>query len=459
MPIAGLAVVVAAQIGWADQSQAGAQLGPAFSSQRAATVEEPAPAEEAFDFGDLTGLVDDGPEHRGSALGPGSLTGALRLVAGRQIGGDSRWNELGPSLELTYDWFAGWGQLRLEGACDLNLAYQVEHDPRDVRLGSEIEPRLRELLIRRAIGDVTISAGSIVTAWSVGDMVTLADKVSVTDQSRAFFDDPENVISGQAGVRVDLYSARYSLSAVLVPYPLFDRFEDGDHPYSITPGIELDAWPEGRTPELAMRISTELERGSVSALAGWVSNRSPILEARKRAAGEPRIFTRHEPYAFIGAVGTFAYDPALLKIELIYDSRRPRQLLENGLPTGFKRADQLGLLLGLDLNAGKAGMLMLEVAGEALIRKDERFARNRDTWRAAMGWSDEYLNDTLKLRATTIFLESTRNVVARLDASYAITDSLTVSSRLSTFIIKKHRDSYANLESYDRADLVIEIGF
>jgi hypothetical protein len=299
--------------------------------------------------------------------------------------------------------------------------------------------------------------GQVVTAWSVGDLITLADKLSQTDRARAFFDDPENVISGQGSLRLDLYSSSLVMSALLIPYPMADRIKDGAHPYSIAPGLEVETGQDRLSPEAALRLSLENERGSVAILAGRVNNRQPILELEPGAL--PRAESRHEPYTFLGVTTTLPRDPLLLKAELIYDRHRPWQTALDGRPAGLLRADTLGLMLGLELNAGRLGSLTLELADERAIHHDSRLLGGRDRWRAALSWSDAYLNDSLRLRATAILLESTRNMIARIDLSRSITSSLIVSARLSTFIIGDRLDIYRPIRDADRADLVVEIGF
>lgn len=418
----------------------------------------PLPAVDGFNDDAFLFEESSADEQNAMLMQDNPLTGTLKAKWARQLGGSDRWVDVGSSIELRYEKSGKFGHFFAEGQVDFNLAFRMEKDSNTVQNDREIDLQLRELYWSRSFGASTLTLGNLITAWSVGDLITLSDRLSVSNLSRTFFANPEDIISGQNSIKVDIFKMHRRFSAVFVPYPLFDKIDDGSHPYSITPGASVEKPSAHRKPEMLFRLSFDQDRSAFSLLAGWVNNREPLLSADRHNSGVVPFDRIHKPYFFTGILGTQVYDPILLKAELIAERKRPRQTACDGKPNGYLRGDNISLLVGLDYNAGDYGTFTIESAGEC-IEDNAKQLGDTTNWRAALGWSRALLNDRLKIDTAAIALNSPDNLVMRLNISYDLTNNLTLSAKLNGIFIGDPDMQYDRIENYDRMDCVLAYHF
>jgi hypothetical protein len=411
-----------------------------------------APADE-FDFG-----VDMEPV--GAEADPVSpLSGWLRLLGSRQVDGTERWIDLGAGAGLRLDLSTSAGQLYGDFNLRFNVAYRLEKDSDDLRRRYEVEPWLRELFWRRAFGPLTLTLGDVMTPWGVVDLLPIIDRLSVTDHGRAFFEDPEDIYSGQLTLKADLYFDAHRLSIAVVPYPLFDRVRDADHPYSLTSGQRLEPAERDWSPELAARYHLSADWGSVALAGGYVHNREPILRAELNQLGEVSLHGEHQHYGYVGCTASLPIAPFLFKLELTYDHKRPAQSAARFLMEPLGRVSRASAVVGVDVNLGYWGTLVAEAQGQYPIEPGERLALRRPSARIAVAWNASFRNDNLDLSTTLIWLESLANVVARLEVAYDATNELRLAAKLIGFFINDRLTRYGRLGAYDRIDLSAEYSF
>ncbi len=401
-----------------------------------------------FDFGESSDPVTTADSPVG---------GLVRFAGRRRVDGRQRWVDLGPSASLRFDESGRAGQLFGEGSIRVNGAYRLEGDPNAVVRRYEVEPQLRELYWRLPLGPTTWTVGDVVTSWGVADLLTVADRLNVTDHSRALFEDPVDTFSGQNTVRGDLYLGDQSFSLAVVPWPLFDRVMDGDHPASQTPGTRLrfDRDDLDWTPEIAGRWALDSGPFSVGLMGGYVRNRAPVVTALLDPSGL-RLTRTHEHYAYGGLTATAAAAPVLLKAEVFYDHDRPVQAAPEWMLEAPPSVRQVSTVVGADLNLGRGGMVSVEGLGQLPMEPDDRLAEPDNRWQLAVAYSVPLYNDRLDLRAVGMWIEPSRGIVGRLDLGYDVTESWRVAARYTVFSFE---DDEIPLDDDDRADLAIEYGF
>lgn len=409
-------------------------------------------AQEEFDFNETD-------EQTGVGI---PLSGRISFEAARQLNQPDRWVLLGPSLDLIFDYNSGLGQLYFEGSGRLNLSYGIEGDSARTRDEYQFEPILRELYWKKNFGKLTYSAGKQINDFTVMDLLQAVDKTSVINRKEYFFADPEDVKLGQNMITLEYYSdSQLSIKFVFIPYPLFDIVSDFDHPYaSVRDQILLDK-DQWQQTEFSLILSKSLTKGGFSLYAGRFNNRSPIIDVIKPAggSGNDKWFKEHAPYWSIGAAATHAMEPFLLKAELAYNIGIPLQAQNGGIPSGFIETNQAELAIGTDINLGDWGFVTIEFKTDYPLQKDEQLAINRTVYTGAISWSDEYLNDRLKINIINSFPESINNMVNRFQIEYFFTNNFSISAKYVRFLINEQKDTYGFMQDYDRIGISFNYDF
>jgi hypothetical protein len=209
---------------------------------------------------------------------------------------------LGPFTALTLDHQASWGQIYGEGWARYNAAYRIENDSSYTRNGYEFEALMSELYYRKSFENVSVSVGKIITVWGKADILPVSDVISARDATKAFFAQPQEARIGQNTIRVDWFLPKQEIQLIFIPYPVFTRYTDRDHPYSLIPGVEIHrASDYGREVEGGAQYTAYFGGGAVSLFAGRFYNRDPLFrinpqnfrfEAQHSPRTTPRGFRR-----------------------------------------------------------------------------------------------------------------------------------------------------------------------
>ena len=387
------------------------------------------------------------------------VRGRFSLESARQLKGPGRWIRLGPSLDLIYDQTTRTGQFYFEGTGRYNLSYRIEGDSEKTRDTYEFEFLPRELYWKKSVGCFTFSAGKIIDDPSVMDLVQVVDKVSVINRAEAFFAEPEEVKQGQNLVKVNYYSpGLFEAGVLLIPYPLFDRMTDLGHPYALVQDQQINSTRHRYDPEWQLQVSQRFQKSAVFSYIGRFNNRSPILESRS-VSGAARLYKTYAPYWSAGTALSLAAEPFLLKSEIVYNWEKPLQRNANGRTAGFARHDQLEIAAGMEVNLGNRGMLTMEWTAASPLKRDENLAFDRTAWTGAVSWSNSYMSDKIDLTLTTLFIESFKNTINRIQVTYAFTDFLSMDINLTFAGIRRKTDDYGFMKNYDRVDLSLNYDF
>lgn len=385
------------------------------------------------------------------------IQGKFKYEAARQVNGDNRWIKNGPSLYLIYDNTKTFGQLYFEGNTGYNRAYRLENDSDKTINDNEFYYSIREAYYKIPIGNFTFSIGNVINSWTVADILSVSDKMVIYDQSENFFADVEDITSGQNTVRIDFFSEYIKFCLIYVPYPLYDKIEDGDHPYSITPGIELEG-PDNRKMEYAGYINLMFEKFQIKLIKGYVNNRLPVI-GTKIDGTNIKLQKEYNTYFFTGYILEYAYAPFLLKNEVVYNNNIALQKTEKNISSGQIESDRIDIMTGIDINIGNWGTIINEHSMQILTKKNDKLATNRNIYNCAISWSNSYFSDTLDLIASLILLESIENRITRISMEYALLDNLSFKCQYTNILINKKEQTYNNIEDYDRIDLSMKYGF
>jgi hypothetical protein len=252
---------------------------------------ETKPAADEFDF------EEPAPQKSDSKFTL-PVRGKAVMELGRQI--DNRFVFLGPFTALTLDHQASWGQIYGEGWARYNAAYRIENDSSYTRNGYEFEALMSELYYRKSFENVSVSVGKIITVWGKADILPVSDVISARDATKAFFAQPQEARIGQNTIRVDWFLPKQEIQLIFIPYPVFTRYTDRDHPYSLIPGVEIHRASDiGREVEGGAQYTAYIGGGAQSLCSPVVSTiATRCFASTRRTFVSRRSIRRTTPQAF-----------------------------------------------------------------------------------------------------------------------------------------------------------------
>ncbi len=389
------------------------------------------------------------------------VRGKISMESARQTGDPSRWIRLGPAIHLISEYNSEPGLFYLEATGRYNGAYRLEDDSGYVINNYEKELVLRELYWKKSIGPVTLSAGNIITVWGRADLLPVTDLVSAVERSESFFANPEEARLGQNSLKLEYFGKNSETGLLFIPYPRFDRFTDGDHPYSYLPGYTIKEKRGKRACEGGIRQTIRFPRGALSFMGGWFNNREPLLSHSFTPEGDLQFFKEYEPGLFSGVSTNWAYDPLLIKFDFAYHHNRSRQKVQaaTGLPDGISHGKELDATAGIDYNGGRVGSFILEVSASLPFGKNEELPQERKIILVSGGWSNTYFSDNLKVNAFCLIFEKPGNILFRIDGEFLVTDLLSVYLQYTGIVTGSKDIEYSRFSNYDRADLALRYNF
>jgi hypothetical protein len=419
---------------------------------------ETKPAADEFDF------EEPAPQKSDSKFTL-PVRGKAVMELGRQI--DNRFVFLGPFTALTLDHQASWGQIYGEGWARYNAAYRIENDSSYTRNGYEFEALMSELYYRKSFENVSVSVGKIITVWGKADILPVSDVISARDATKAFFAQPQEARIGQNTIRVDWFLPKQEIQLIFIPYPVFTRYTDRDHPYSLIPGVEIHrASAYGREVEGGAQYTAYFGGGAVSLFAGRFYNRDPLFRINPENF---RFEAQHSPYNTTGFSANFPFAGLLLKAEGAYQFGRLNQTVvqlpnpETGelvsMPADVKKADVVGGTLGLDYNTTAYGSVILEYSVSAPTQRDPTLVRDTAMHSYALGWSKNFLRDTLSFNSFAFTFLKYSNLLIRFNLTYKVTDAIGAYVQYTGVVIASGDPDLRIFDKYDRVDLQLSYAF
>ena len=428
----------------------------------AAAMFQPVEAQGEFDFD--TEETSPAEEKKQGVSIP--IRGKVNAESAYQSGSPKRITRLGISSNLLLDYKTKAGLFYSEVTGRFNSAYLIENDSQDVINNYTLVVILREAYWKKPFGSFTLSAGNIITIIGKADILPVLNVLTASDRTQSFFANPDEARLGQNSIKVEWFNKNNHLSLLFIPYPVYDRITDNDHPYSITPGLILKNARNTREVEGALVYDRQIPRGGFSLLAGRVNNRSPVISSDLITAS---FYKNYQPFWFTGASINVATAPFLWKAELGYHFDQPQQRLTMIpaplctanciVPSGVAERDRISSMIGFDYNAGNQGNLIYEMSYTSMIDADNGYAQNRGVLTYALGWSNTYLKDDLSTVAFLYAIESIRNLLFRLQATYKFDDRFSVMAQYTGIFIGAFTQDYGIFADLDRVDLMLTYNF
>jgi hypothetical protein len=401
---------------------------------------------DEFDFG------EDFEEESGWSF---PLRGSLGLGAGYQVGSPKELVSLEVLSTFVLDWSGTWGRLSGEGDVELNTAHWIEG--RDVVAKEYALVAIpRSISYSYAFEHVSVEVGQFMTVWSAGDLIPVLDILTAADTTEGFFARPEQYRMGQVGARVDAYLGKQTLSLVWHGWPQMNRVVDGNHPYSLTGGLELPTKYVWDPSEVAGRWSMQTPGGNIAVMGGQVYDRNPqpVIDFGTGTVSD----VEYIKYPFVGASLNQTLGPLLLKSEVSWSW--------DALPMGFEQMivvprDMLKVLVGLDYNHESFGTFMIEsvlvyMPKDALSQLPGQATRDAKVQvQTAAMWTHQFLSDSLSVMVMGIVLDGIDNRVVRASLDYKILDDLILSGQgtLIDFESATMMSPGALITGWDRLDL------
>lgn len=396
------------------------------------------------------------------------VRGKVVAEVGRQV--DNRFVFLGPFMALTLDHQASWGQIFGESAFRYNAAYAIEKDSTYTREGYQFEAVPTEFYYRKSFEKVTLTAGKLITVWGKADILPVSDVISARDATKAFFAQPQEARLGQNSVRLDWYLPNQEIQLLFIPYPVFSRYTDRDHPYSLIPNVEIHkASAYGREVEGGAQYTGYIAGGAISIFGGHFYNRDPLFKFR------PADFTfeaQHATYQTTGFNANFPLWGFLLKLDTAYQFGRLAQTaarIPNPACPGVcsdikiaddaKKVDQWGATVGLDYNTTRWGSIIFEYSIGAPTKRDAQLLRDKPIQSYAFGYSKAFIRDTLSLNTFLVTFIDYTNLLFRINLTYKITDVISTYVQYTGVFITSGDPDLRIFDKYDRVDLQLAYTF
>lgn len=421
---------------------------------------------QSFDFGESAETGET--KTSGIKKGALSLRGTIYLESAIQVD-PFRWVRLGPAAHMILEsnsFFYLYG----EATGRVNFAYEIEKEKFDLISKYALEMVGRELYIQKNSGPFTFTLGKKIVSWSRSDLTPIFDLLTPADMAEAFFANPEEARLGQNVLAVDFFLGKFSANFVFVPFPVFNRTVDGDHPYSLTAGLDIAKEPLSRKPEAGLRLDWKGRRFSSSVLGGWVQNRAAVYQVIfDPTTFDPSLEPLHQGYFFGGLSGELALDPFLLKLEGRYSNQAPFQRLEMlpacafigcpviYAPAGITSDDEVAVSGGFEFNAGQGGFILAEAS--YTLRKSFYNDPAQGQWMAGAGWNGKFYRDLFSLGVFVFFIEDWQNVMARAQLDFRVSNLSSITFQGTLISIKSGNTDYLLLDNFDRCDLAWKFHF
>lgn len=392
-----------------------------------------------FSFDETTVSADDSK----NAI---PLRGKISFDLGYQFGTPARWQTIGPSAQLIFDWSGDAGQLYSEFTGRYNHAYRLESDPQAIEDKYRINNSLRELYWKRAFGDYSVTVGRAIIAWGKADLLPVIDVVSPSDSSNLLFAKAEELRLGQDLIKLDWYHGDSELNLLYTPRARYNQNTDFGHPYSmLRPGVSDNI--EDYESEWGLRWNTIDDKLEYGLIAGDFSLRDPLVVGTELTYVKSRM---------VGANLTYSRAPFLWKGEFLYIKDSPYQRPDL---SGYEQIDTLKGTVGFDYVSTRYGNWIVEYSGALTGKKPPSPLLGGSTGVVGIGWSDQYLRDDLTISTTVILVGGTGNRLLRVGGSYRLDDDWTVSSLLTIINADSSEPLYQMMSGFDRLDLSMEYGF
>ncbi len=420
---------------------------------------------QEFEFEDAKEATAEN-EQKSSWLPKLPIRGKAVAEFGRQI--DNRWVFLGPFLGLTFDYQSSWGQFFGESVFRYNASYAIEKDSTYTREGYQFEVIPTEFYWKKSFDNVSISAGKIITVWGKADILPVSDVISARDATKAFFAQPQEARLGQNTIRVDWFLPKQEIQLIFIPYPVNTRYTDRDHPYALLPGVSVQKASDwGREVEAGAQYTAYLAGGAVSVFGGRFYNRDPLFRLKPDFTFE----AVHTPYATTGISANFPLWGMLLKFDSAYQFKRINQTatqLPNPdcatcgtitMPNDVKGVDTGGVTVGIDYNTTEYGSLILEYSVTGPMKKDADLLRDEAMHSYALGYSKNFLRETLSFNSFVVTFLKYSNILFRFNLTYKITDVISTYVQYTGVFIASGDPDLRIFDKYDRVDLQFSYAF
>ncbi|MBT6177154.1 MAG: hypothetical protein HOI23_07885 [Deltaproteobacteria bacterium] len=408
----------------------------------------PAWADE-FDFG------EDFEEESGWSF---PLRGSLGIGAGYQVGEPKQLVSLELLSTFVLEWSGSWGRLSGEGDVELNTAHWIEGRD-DVAKEYALVAIPRSLSYSYAFEHVSVEVGQFMTVWSTGDLIPVLDILTAADTTEGFFARPEQYRMGQVGARVDAYLGKQTFSLVWHGWPQMNRVVDGNHPYSLTGGLEFEQKYVWDPSEIAGRWSLQTPGGSVAVMGGQVYDGNPVPEITfLNDMPVPTGEVGYIKYPFVGLALTQTMGSLLLKSEVSWSWDAMAMGLDE---VSLLPRDMLKALVGLDYNHESFGTFMVESV-LVFMPQDDSIAFEGQSGREselqiqnAVMWSNQFFDDSLSIMVMGILLDGLDNRVLRASLDYKLLDDLIISGQgtVIDFEAANVMSPGAQITGWDRVDV------
>ncbi len=394
------------------------------------------------------------------------LRGFVRTESSYQVD-NPRWILAGAGSNLILEWKTDYGKFYGQSDFRANAAYDIENDSEYMKKNYRFEVIPQELYWSKAWEDVTLSAGKIITVWGKADILPVVDVLTAKDMTQFLFARPENIRLGQNEVVLDWFINNHELNFVLVPYPVFNRYTDRDHPYSIL-RVNNSKAPEGdrieengykRKVEGAMRYNYMFDGGSIALFAGLLNNRDTIINSYG-GMNEIEYKESHDIYYFAGTSCNIALSQFLIKGEIGYSQQILKQKQE--AMTYRLYGDNVNLLstmLGLDYNTTDTGSFLVEASMESVFSNSDNLISKRNSLMLGGGWLEQFFNDNFDIMISLFLTEGVDNLLFRGQVKYDFNDYLSTEFQYTGLYDFLGDDDGNPFEDMDRVDFYLVYAF
>ena len=374
------------------------------------------------------------------------LRGKIAFDLGYQFGSPKRWQTVGPSAQLIFDWSGEVGQIYSELTTRYNRAYKLESDPQTTIDKYQISSNVRELYWKRALGQYSVTVGRTIVAWGKADLLPVIDVVSPSDSSSLLFAKVEELRLGQDLIKIDRYSGNSELNLIYTPSARHNLITDFGHPYStMLPNVSDDI--EDDESEWGIRWTTIDDRLEYGIIAGDFSLRDPLV------VGTELTYVKS---TMMGGNVIYSRAPFLWKGEFIFINDSPYQRANL---SGYDPIDTLKATVGFDYASSSYGSWIVEYSGALTSSPPPTPLLGGSTGLIGISWGEQYLRDELSISVAVMLVGGTDNRLLRVGGSYKLDDEWTLTSQLTIINADSSEPLYQVMSGFDRLDLSMEYGF
>ncbi|MBT6492374.1 MAG: hypothetical protein HOK97_21570, partial [Deltaproteobacteria bacterium] len=238
-----------------------------------------------------------------------------------------------------------------------------------------------------------------------------------------------------------------------------NRVVDGNHPYSLTGGLEFEQKYVWDPSEIAGRWSLQTPGGSVAVMGGQVYDGNPVPEITfLNDMPVPTGEVGYIKYPFVGLALTQTMGSLLLKSEVSWSWDAMAMGLDE---VSLLPRDMLKALVGLDYNHESFGTFMVESV-LVFMPQDDSIAFEGQSGREselqiqnAVMWSNQFFDDSLSIMVMGILLDGLDNRVLRASLDYKLLDDLIISGQgtVIDFEAANVMSPGAQITGWDRVDV------